>query len=55
MIIDRNCVEWILAYLSYLGNMFVATAVFITVLIQGDLNDLFCNFAGLMTILSIDD
>jgi len=29
---ERNWIKWILAYISYVGNVFVATAVFFTIL-----------------------
>jgi hypothetical protein len=52
---ERNWLRWILAYISYCGNMFVATAVFLTILQQTDVNDLLSNFAGLLVIIQIDD
>lgn len=55
MTLERHLSEWILAYVSYIGNMLVGTAVFFTVLIQNDLNDLLCNYAGLLVIINIDD
>jgi len=29
---ERNWLKWLLAYVSYIGNIFVATAVFFTIL-----------------------
>ena len=52
---ERNWLKWILAYVSYLGNILVATAVFFTILQQTDVNDLLCNYAGLLVVIQIDD
>ena len=32
MVNETNIIKWLLAYVSYLGNIFVATAVFFTIL-----------------------
>ena len=43
------------AYLSYIANFLIATAVFFTIVQQDNVNDLLCNFAGLLVVIDIDD
>lgn len=55
MTFTRSLTAFFLAYISYITNMFVATAIFFTILQQENVNDLLCNFAGLLVVIQIDD